>query len=555
MFEHGGPIRDIVADMTRRFSDNPDDGPRGPRVAPWLFAAFACFYALGSGGHISTPDGTIMMRVTGSIVDRAVLDIEELTSWRKFGGKHVVDRRTGEKRFYAKYGVGLSIAAAPAYAIGRLLLPLARDAERNLFEIGFERAYRGDPKAARWKLHLSEPGNYRFLWYDGTSRENFDEVFLGFCTSLTNALIAAAIVAGVYLICRQLDYSARTAILVAVLAGVATPLWHYSKTFFSEPLAALGMTYCFYFLIRGARPDASRWYWTLAGAMFGVAVVTKLFHVVLFAAVASLLVGYWPRLPRREAVLRTAGCVGSIIVALVLVGWYNFVRFGNPLEAGYGDEARVWTSPALQGLAGLLISPGRGLVIYCPLVIVSAMGAKRFADRFRLELLFILLCVFWLAAAYSKWHMWHGGWCWGPRFLVPILPLLVIPVAAVIQSPPRRPAEQLVLGLLLGFSFVVALSGVLVNYNDYHNWAYSMANSRGAFGWANYYQLICWHPRHAPVLAYWRFPKDYFLVSHAIRQPGLILAMFGTFLAGTVAATIALLRAWRRLEPTGGDGQ
>lgn len=30
---------------------------------------------------------------------------------------------------------------------------------------------------------------------------------------------------------------------------------------------------------------------------------------------------------------------------------------------------------------------------------------------------------------YSSWWAWGGGWAWGPRFLIPFVPILILPVA------------------------------------------------------------------------------------------------------------------------------
>jgi hypothetical protein len=63
---------------------------------------------------------------------------------------------------------------------------------------------------------------------------------------------------------------------------------------------------------------------------------------------------------------------------------------------------------------------------------------------------------------YSKWWAWHGGWCWGPRFLVPVIPLLLLPGLAAISVKGRW---LLATAILLGLAgFAVQLGGVLINY-------------------------------------------------------------------------------------------
>ena len=31
---------------------------------------------------------------------------------------------------------------------------------------------------------------------------------------------------------------------------------------------------------------------------------------------------------------------------------------------------------------------------------------------------------------YAKWYMWHGGYSWGPRFLVPVIPFVSLVAGA-----------------------------------------------------------------------------------------------------------------------------
>src|SRR5947209_9918107 len=80
------------------------------RVGFWLFVTSACFFLLGTAGHIYTPDGVIMFQVTQSLVDRGGTSIAGLREWPGFGGTPAPGPN-GTSAFYAKYGPGLSLAA------------------------------------------------------------------------------------------------------------------------------------------------------------------------------------------------------------------------------------------------------------------------------------------------------------------------------------------------------------------------------------------------------------------------------------------------------------
>ncbi|MCG8349315.1 MAG: hypothetical protein MI924_16225, partial [Chloroflexales bacterium] len=82
---------------------------------------------------------------------------------------------------------------------------------------------------------------------------------------------------------------------------------------------------------------------------------------------------------------------------------------------------------------------------------------------------------------YGSWGEWEGGGVWGPRFLLPIVPLLLVMATSLFsRSPPDREVRNtaanpgsiasssvaVILGML---GFAGNLGGVLVNFNTYLN--------------------------------------------------------------------------------------
>ena len=58
---------------------------------------------------------------------------------------------------------------------------------------------------------------------------------------LFNPMVAAGLIASIYILARQIGLRGRYAICAAVIAGVGSPLWVYSKTLSSVPLASIFM--------------------------------------------------------------------------------------------------------------------------------------------------------------------------------------------------------------------------------------------------------------------------------------------------------------------------
>src|SRR5688500_5283322 len=159
------------------------------RVAWWLFAGLTLVYVAITGGHVYEPDGVVMARTSESIVERGSLAIED----PGYPPGFLIEGREGKK--YGKYGVGLPIAAVPFHLLGHAMAVVA--------PAGTERAFVGP----------------RFLWYEASERERAFR-FAG--VALTNAVLVAATCALLYLLVFELGYSARTALGVALVVGLAS---------------------------------------------------------------------------------------------------------------------------------------------------------------------------------------------------------------------------------------------------------------------------------------------------------------------------------------------
>jgi hypothetical protein len=137
--------------------------------------------------------------------------------------------------------------------------------------------------------------------------------------------------------------------------------------------------------------------------------------------------------PLRDGWRRAATMLAGVAVGIVPLLAYNWVAYGNPLEQGYG--AKPFDSPVLQGLAGLLISPSRGLFIYEPWALAALGGfviaAFAKTTRGHISRHITVLPIVWLlfVALYATYAEWWGGRVFGPRFLDDLAPVLMVGLA------------------------------------------------------------------------------------------------------------------------------
>jgi len=93
--------------------------------------------------------------------------------------------------------------------------------------------------------------------------------------------------------------------------------------------------------------------------------------------------------------------------------------------------------PFWECLSGVLLSPGRGLLIYSPIFLLSVLGIglawRRNGDTL---LRYLSVGVLFTILFYGKWRVWWGGWTYGPRILAdltPILALLLYPLKDLLK--------------------------------------------------------------------------------------------------------------------------
>lgn len=144
---------------------------------------------------------------------------------------------------------------------------------------------------------------------------------------------------------------------------------------------------------------------------------------------------------RREAV-RFVVAVGLVALALVVA---SLLELGRPLPAYYDPRSFPTSATPAVGLLGVLASPGRGLFLFSPILLLGLWGW--WSARLRRDPLY-LLCNGWIGLQVllvARNADWWGGWSYGPRLLTDCLPawfVLVVLSLAELRLRPWRPATR-----------------------------------------------------------------------------------------------------------------
>jgi hypothetical protein len=496
--------------------------PRGIGIAFVLFCT--AVYLWTAPGRILFPDDEIVFQTTRAIAERGSIAIEGIPKrtgelkGRPDGTFGWAEGRDGRR--YGFFGHGLSIVALPAYAIGDAIATRAPEPWRH--------AIRSD----HYMLHRRAP----------------EEDWPRLVVSLTNCWVTAL---AAWLFARwivALGFAWRIAVLTALAFAFGTSAWAYSRTFLSEPLSTatlVGAAWCLAEWHRGLDdPDAGRRWALGAGALAGFSVHVHVLNLVALPCLFGYALAPFARdrsLARRHrGALVAATAIAAI--GIVLLAWGQWWRFGDPLESGRYDHYSWWIPPGV-GLLALVVAPGRSLFLYSPAILVGLAGARELVRRVPAAAWCALAIVVTRVLVVGLRSDWWGGWAVGPRFLVPVIPFALLPLACVLERAAAwtRAAKT---GLAIALVACVALELHLALHSIFE-WMLQL--SLAGTPDRGYLVRSHWSPDASPIVGFATLPLD------TLSSGARLLARHGhpgpwrLFLAIAVAGALALFVLVRRL--------
>lgn len=266
------------------------------------------------------------------------------------------------------------------------------------------------------------------------------------------AVIFAAASAVALLILLRRITTPRIAWILTLIFALATGNWSTSsQAMWPHTTDTLAILACFYAIARWPTGE-SRWYW-MAGLAAGCAVAIRATNLALAPA---LVLALWSTRASFRHYVRVFLAPAAAACAAIA---YNILIF----DRASGIYPPQLDGTLIAGLAGILVSPGRGLLLYTPVAIFALAAffpaARRSSEKYRP--LVIACAAFSLVhiAIISRWPDWWGGYCWGPRLLTEILPALMILIAAgwsALHSKPLRAA----FAIAAAWGFFIQAAGV-----------------------------------------------------------------------------------------------
>jgi hypothetical protein len=399
-----------------------------------LFGTYAYFWQSRDWNAASR------LMLTYSLVDRQQLSIDGLEGQAGFGEYNPTTRRyemrggdlarVGDHYFTDK-APGQSFLGAIVYGIGRLC--------------GLLQEHPRDEREARtyWVADYA-------------------------VTVFVSGLLTAALGVVIYAFTLRLGATHSTAVLVALAYGLGTPALVYATLFYGHQTSAFCTVTSFYMLYRAQqqqRADIASM--LVAGLLAGYSVVVE-YQTAVISGLLGVYAIFAIRRFRPVAVYAVAAIAAASLLAV-----YNYNAFGDPFDLGYSHEispefkaihstknplgVRLPSWEKLrQILPGILWKPYRGLLFYAPVLCFAPIGLAALLWRQRWGVALVATAALaWMTALNVAYPLWQGGWCTGPRLMVPAIPFAVLLVAGLVGSTRH-------VAVVIGVSIAAAAGSLLM---------------------------------------------------------------------------------------------
>lgn len=299
-------------------------------------------------------------------------------------------------------------------------------------------------------------------WWLAAHRVSYDDVrarvIIVVMERCSAALLSALSASVLFVVLCRLT-TRRWALALALTYALGTSTWSISsQALWSHAFGELALVLlCALLLVREPSRTA-----LLAAGIIAFAAVANRPPMIGFALLAFAFV--WVH--HRRHVLAFAALPALAAVALVVVNLVLFRRLAGSYGVDLGQFSGSWP----EGMAGLLLSPNRGLFIFTPIMLFAFWGGVRV---WRVDahpwLRFLTLGIVLHLLLYGKFSEWWGGYTYGPRYMTDVLPALTLLLVYGLVPLCRSRSMRILAAALAFYGIAVQAVGAYCD-DDGWNW-------------------------------------------------------------------------------------
>jgi hypothetical protein len=278
----------------------------------------------------------------------------------------------------------------------------------------------------------------------------------------------------------KLGLSKSASLFGAFAFGFATNAWGYSVTLYAHLVSAALLISAVYVLLFAQK---TWWRPVLLWLLYGGAVCIDFPNLFIFAPVAVYLIQETVSLKqysdRYVVTLDWKMLMAPIVFFLCIgaYGYYNYVNFGNPLtlsnalprvkdlkiidqsipETGKDAVTALNTRNLLTGLVNFTVSRDRGVLWYSPVIVLFVFALWSKKRRNGIIVLTMLSVAAVCLTLYSLFGDPYGGWAFGSRYLIAIMPELCILAAMGLSEFGRSIWVKSIYTIVFVYSAAVSL--------------------------------------------------------------------------------------------------
>lgn len=317
-----------------------------------------------------------------------------------------------------------------------------------------------------------------------------------------------------FLVTRFLGYSKHTAFCVGILFGLGTTAWPYTKTYFRDPLAMMFLAIAWASaLIIGNKQYALKpkyfkilaWFGLFFGTIAGV-LSKNTVTIAIPALFVYLLIKKCAEIPRGtiqeslqknwKPLLLISGC--AVLALMIWVKYFPSRGIFTRFTFGYYKYLATFffTTPHpkfLEAILGPLISPGKSIFIYSPILVLSFFGSRKKWNIASPAWFYLILLIIGQALFYDD--EWSGHINWGLRFILPAIPPLLIAAIPTIDAWLKTRMGRIGLLAVGGFSVLIQVIGTLPPMRQFYIEITNIdpALIKSAAIWRFNYSPLVWH--------------------------------------------------------------